>query len=149
MRDFLVDHDVKLLYSGVHGTPGRDEPYDVRYATPALLNEAGIDFAIYSGGVANVFSLTYEVGMAVGFGLPMDKALRSVTLDAARLLGVDDRLGSIEEGKVANLLITTGSPIEYTSQVETMFVRGEKVPWDDKFNRLYKKYMGRAGEGTP
>lgn len=147
--DFLVEHDVKLLFSGIHGTPGRDEPYDVHYATPALLNEAGVDFAIYSGGTANVFSLTYEVGMAVGFGLPMDKALRSLTIDAARLLGVDDRLGSIEEGKVANLLITTGSPIEYTSQVETMFIRGEKVPWDDKFNRLYRRYLARTGEGLP
>jgi len=71
MTDFLVEHDVKLLFSGIHGTPGREEPYDVHYATPALLHEAGVDFAIYSGGVANVFSLTYEVGMAVGYGLPM------------------------------------------------------------------------------
>lgn len=149
ITDYLVEHDVKLLFSGIHGTPGRDEPYDVHYATPALLNEAGVDFAIYSGGTANVFSLTYEVGMAVAFGLPMEKALRSLTIDAARLLGVDDRLGSIEEGKVANLLITTGSPIEYTSQVETMFIRGEKVPWDDKFNRLFRRYRGRAGEITP
>lgn len=149
MTDFLVDHDVKLLFTGVHATPGRDEPYDVHYATPALLNEAGVDFAIYSGGVANVFSLTYEVGMAVAYGLPMDKALRSLTLDAARLLGVDDRLGSIEEGKVANLLITSGNPIEYTSQVETMFIRGEKVPWDDKFNRLLRRYRGRTGEMLP
>ncbi len=149
ITDFLVEHDVKVLFSGIHGTPGRDEPYDVHFATPALLHEAGVDFAIYSGGVANVFSLTYEVGMAVAFGLPMDKALRSLTLDAARLLGVDDRLGSIEEGKVANLLITTGSPIEYTSQVETMFVRGELVPWDDKFNRLRRRYLGRTGGGGP
>jgi imidazolonepropionase-like amidohydrolase len=143
ITEFLAEHDVKLLFSGVHGTPGRDEPYDVHYATPALLHEAGVDFAIYSGGVANVFSLTYEVGMAVAFGLPMDKALRSVTLDAARLLGVDDRLGSVEEGKIANLLITTGNPVEYTSQVETMFIRGEKVPWDDKFNRLLRRYRAR------
>jgi imidazolonepropionase-like amidohydrolase len=143
ITEFLAEHDVKLLFSGVHGTPGRDEPYDVHYATPALLHEAGVDFAIYSGGVANVFSLTYEVGMAVAFGLPMDKALRSVTLDAARLLGVDNRLGSVEEGKIANLLITTGNPVEYTSQVETMFIRGEKVPWDDKFNRLLKRYRAR------
>ena len=149
ITDFLVEHDVKLLLSGIHGTPGREEPYDVHYATPALLHEAGVDFAIYSGGVANVFSLTYEVGMAVAFGLPMEKALRSLTLDAARLLGVDDRLGSIEEGKVANLLITTGSPIEYTSQIETMFIRGEKVPWDDKFNRLLRRYRARTGEGRP
>ena len=147
ITDFLVEHDVKVLFSGVHASPGRDEPYDVHYATPALLNDAGVDFAIYSGGVANVFSLTYEVGMAVAFGLPMDKALRSLTLDVARLLGVDDRLGSIEEGKIANLLITTGSPIEYTSQVETMFVRGELVPWDDKFNRLKDRYRARTGEG--
>jgi imidazolonepropionase-like amidohydrolase len=149
MTDFLVEHDVKLLFSGVHGTPGRDQPYDVYYATPALLHEAGVDFAIYSGGVANVFSLTYEVGMAVAFGLPMEKALRSLTIDAARLLGVDDRLGSIEVGKVANLLVTTGNPVEYTSQIETMFIRGEKVPWDDKFNRLLDRYRGRSGGDSP
>jgi len=143
--DFLVEHDVKLLFNGIHGTPGRDEPYDVHYATPALLHEAGVDFAIYSGGVSNVFSLTYEVGMAVAFGLPMEKALRALTIDAARILGVDDRLGSIEEGKIANLLITTGNPVEYTSQVHTMFIRGELVPWDDKFNRLLRRYR-RTGE---
>jgi imidazolonepropionase-like amidohydrolase len=79
----------------------------------------------------------------------MEKALRSLALDAARLLGVDDRLGSIEEGKIANLLITTGSPIEYTSQVETMFIRGERVPWDDKFNRLLRRYRGRGGLSLP
>jgi imidazolonepropionase-like amidohydrolase len=145
ITDFLVEHDVKLLYRGIHGAPGREEPYDIHFATPALLHEAGVDFAIYSGGVANVFSLTYEVGMAVAYGLPMEKALRSLTIDAARILGVDDRLGSIEEGKVANLLITTGNPVEYTSQVETMFIRGERVPWDDKFNRLLRRYRGREG----
>lgn len=149
ITDFLVEHDVKLLFSGIHGTPGREEPYDVHYATPALLHEAGVDFAIYSGGTANVFSLTYEVGMAVAFGLPMEKALHSLTIDAARLLGVEDRLGSIEEGKVANLLITTGNPVEYTSQVETVFIRGEKVPWDDKFNRLLRRYRARTGEILP
>ncbi|MBT8396826.1 MAG: amidohydrolase family protein [Gemmatimonadetes bacterium] len=149
MTEFLAEHEVKLLFSGIHASPGRDEPYDAHYATPALLHEAGVDFAIYSGGVANVFSLTYEVGMAVAFGLPMEKALRSVTIDAARLLGVDDRLGSIEEGKIANLLITTGNPVDYTSQVETMFVRGERVPWDDKFNRLLRRYRGRLGGMLP
>ena len=108
-----------------------------------------MDFALCSGGTANVFSMTYEAGMAVAFGLPMEKALRALTLDAARLLGVDDRLGSIEEGKLANLLITTGNPVEYTSQLETMFIRGERVPWDDKFNRLLQQYRARPGEILP
>ena len=149
LTDFLAEHDVKVIYSGIHGTPGQDEPYDVRYATPALLHEAGVDFALCSGGTANVFSFTYEAGMTVAFGLPMEKALRALTLDAARLLGVDDRLGSIEEGKMANLLITTGNPIEYTSQVETIFIRGELIPWDDKFNQLLRRHRWRAGEILP
>lgn len=149
ITDFLAEHDVKVIFSGIHGTPGREEPYDVHYATPALLHEAGVDFALSSGGTANVFSFTYEAGMAVAFGLPMEKALQAITLDAARLLGVDDRLGSIEEGKMANLLITTGNPVEYTSQVETMFIRGELIPWDDKFNRLKDRYRARPGEILP
>ena len=149
MTDFLKEHDVKVIFYGIHGTPGRDEPYDVHYATPALLNDAGVDFSIASGGTANVFSLTYEAGMAVAFGLPMDKALKALTIDAARILGVDDRLGSIEEGKMANLLITTGNPVEYTSQVETMFIRGELIPWDDKFNRLKDRFLARPGEILP
>lgn len=149
MKDFLAEHDVKVLFCGIHASPGQDEPYDVHYATPALLDEAGVDFALCSGGTANVFSMTYEAGMAVAFGLPMDKALRALTLDAARLLGVDDRLGSIEVGKMANLLITTGNPVEYTSQLETMFIRGERVPWDDKFNRLLRQYRARSGEILP
>ena len=90
MTEFLAEHDAKVIYCGIHGTPGRDEPYDVHYATPALLHEAGVDFALCSGGTANVFSFTYEAGMTVAFGLPMEKALRAVTLDAARLLGVDE-----------------------------------------------------------
>jgi imidazolonepropionase-like amidohydrolase len=149
ITDFLKEHDVKVIFYGIHGTPGRDEPYDVHYATPALLNDAGVDFSIASGGTANVFSLTYEAGMAVAFGLPLDKALRALTIDAARILGVDDRLGSIEEGKMANLLITTGNPVEYTSQVEAMFIRGELIPWDDMFNRLKDKYLARPGEMLP
>jgi hypothetical protein len=147
ITDFLVEHDVKLLFSGIHASPGREDPYDVYYASPALLHEAGVNFAIYSGGTANVFALTYEAGMAVAYGLPMEKALSALTIDAARILGVDDRLGSIAEGKVANLIVTTGNPVEYTSQIETMFIRGEKVPWDDKFNRLWRRYRARTGEG--
>lgn len=149
ITDFLKEHDVRVLFSGIHASPGRDEPYDIHYATPAILNEAGVDFAIYSGGTANVFSLTYEAGMAVAFGLPLEKALKCLTIDAARILGVDDRLGSIEEGKIANVIISTGNPVEYTSQIDTMFIRGEKIPWDDKFNRLYQTYRRRAAEILP
>ncbi len=146
MADFLAEHDVKVIFVGIHSPPGEEEPYDAHYAAPALLNNAGVEFSIGSGSTANVFSLTYEAGMAVAFGLPLDRALEALTIDAARILGVDDRLGSIEEGKTANLLITTGNPVEYTSQVETMFIRGQLIPWTDKFNRLKDRFLARPGE---
>jgi imidazolonepropionase-like amidohydrolase len=149
MLDFLKEHEVRVLFSNVHGSPGRDQPYDVYYATPAILHNAGIDFALYSNTTANTFSLTYPVGMSVAFGLPMDKALQSVTIDAARMLGVDDRLGSIEEGKIANLIVMTGNPVEYTSQLRMMFIRGEEIPWTDKFSRFYQTYLKRKGEILP
>ncbi len=149
MRDFLVAHEVPLIFQSIQATPGRDEPYDVHYATPALLHEAGITFAISSGSSSDVFALTYQAGIAVSFGLPKDEALKALTIYPARILGVDDRLGSIEEGKIANLVIATGNPVDYTSQISQLFIRGEKVPWDDKFNRLYRLYRGRTGEITP
>ena len=143
MTDFLSEHDVKLIFGGVHASPGREEPYDVHYATPAILHEAGIDFALMSGSTANIFSVTYEAGMATAFGLPSDKALEMLTIAPARILGVEDELGSIEEGKAANLIVTTGNPIAYTTQVHMMFIRGVKVPWNDKFSRHWHKYGAR------
>ena len=149
MTGFLKEHDVKVLFSNVHGSPGREQPYDVYFSTPAILYEAGIDFALYSNTTANTFSLTYPVGMSVAYGLPMEKALRSITIDAARILGVDDRLGSIEEGKIANLIVTDGNPVEYTSQLKMMFIRGREIPWNDKFSRFYQTYTKRKGEIVP
>ncbi len=134
---------MKVIFGGVHTSPGRDEPYDVHYATPAILHEAGIDFALMSGSTANVFSVTYEAGMATAYGLPTEQALEILTIAPARILGVDDRLGSIEVGKVANLIVTTGNPIAYTTQVEMMFIRGVKVPWNDKFSRHWEYYGSR------
>ncbi len=149
MCDFLIEHCVPLIFQGIQATPARDEPYDVHYATPARLHAAGLEFAISSGSSSDVFTLTYQAGIAVSFGLPKEEALKALTIYPARILGVDDRLGSIERGKIANLVIATGNPVDYTSQIRQLFIRGEKVPWDDKFNRLYRLYRGRPGEITP
>ncbi|MFO7769195.1 MAG: amidohydrolase family protein [bacterium] len=143
MTDFLSEHGVKLIFGGVHASPGREEPYDVHFAAPAILHEAGIDFALMSGSTANIFSVTYEAGMATAFGLPSEKALEMLTIAPARILGMEEELGSIEVGKTANLIVTTGNPIAYTTQVHMMFIRGVKVPWDDKFSRHWRKYGAR------
>ena len=102
---FLKQHNVPVLISSVMDLPSReDDPYDVNFSLPAKLAEAGVRYAIATGdGGAEARDLPYVAGMAASFGLPKDAALRAVTLAPAQIFGVDRDLGSIEEGKLADL----------------------------------------------
>ena len=94
----------------------------------------------------NQFSrnLPYQAATAVAFGLPYDEALKAVTLNAAEIWGVADRIGSIEEGKWADLMVTDGDPLETKTQVKQLFIKGKSVDLDNKQHRLYEKYLNRA-----
>jgi len=84
--------------------------------------------------------------MAVAYGLPADEALKAVTLNAARILGVESQMGSLTEGKLANLVITDGSPLEPSTQYQAIFVAGVPYPPESRHTRLYHKYRGRLLE---
>jgi imidazolonepropionase-like amidohydrolase len=88
-------------------------------------------------------NLAYNAGMAAAFGLPKDEALRSITLYPAQILGVADRLGSIEPGKIADLMVTDGDPIEITTHVEKVFIAGREIPMENRQTRLFRKYDQR------
>ena len=113
------------------------------YATAAELHAAGITIAFATFGAANSRTLPYEVGTAIGFGLPWEERLKAITLNPARILGVDDKLGSIEEGKIANLIVTNGDPLEITTQMKYLFIGGKLTSMDNKHLRLYEKYRAR------
>ena len=130
---------------------GTTDPYDAAYANPAKLVEAGVTIAIRSAGAGpdNATAprnLPYEAATAVAYGLPEIEAIRAVTISPARLLGVADRLGSLEAGKRANVVITAGPILQVSTEVKGLFIGGKPVAPDSKHTRLYEKFRGRLAE---
>lgn len=120
-----------------------DEPYDAPYTVAATLQKAGVKIAFGSFGAQFARNLPYEAGQSIAYGLPYDEGLKAVTLNAAEILGVADKIGSIEPGKLADLIVTDGDPLEIKTQVKMMFVKGEPVDLESRHTELYKKYMAR------
>lgn len=146
IADHLARKQIPLLLTSVISGPERDwEPYDAAYAQPARLHAAGVRFAITGSSSAPYANrLPYEAGAAAAFGLPMDEAIRAVTLYPAQFLGIDDRVGSLEPGKDATLLITTGNPLEYSSSVEQAFIQGRDIDLMDIHRQFFEKYMEKV-----
>ena len=120
-----------------------DDPYDAPFTFPGELVKAGVKVAFAS--FENQFSrnLPYEAAQAVAFGMPYDEGLKSVTLNPAEIWGVADQVGSIEKGKLADLMVTDGDPLEIRTQIKMLFIKGEAVDLESKHTRLYKKYSAR------
>ncbi len=142
----LVEKDIPVILTTVLSSPFRWwESYDTSYELPAKLHEAGVLFAIAgSYGAANVNRLPFEAGAAAAFGLPVEEALKALTVHPAKILGLDDRIGTLEPGKDATLLITTGNPIEYSTQVEQVFVQGRMSDMMDMHRQFYEKYSEKV-----
>ena len=127
------------------------DPYDAPFANPARLHEAGVAFAIKSGGRGPDQStasrnLPYEAAIAVAYGLPEAEALKAVTLYPAQILGVADRLGTLEVGKRANLVITAGHLLQPTTVVKSLFIGGKPLAPESRHTRLYARYQQRLAE---
>lgn len=120
-----------------------DDPYDEAYTLPSRLHQAGVEFVYASFGVQFARNLPFQAGQAVAYGLPYDVALKSITMTPARIWGIADKYGSIEVGKMADLIVTDGDPLEPRSSVKMMFIHGKAVEIESKHTKLYKKYMDR------
>lgn len=142
VADLLARRQIPVVISTVLDAPGRDwEGYDHVYSLPARLHRAGVRFAIAGGSsAAYAYRLPYEAGAAISFGLPEDEALKAVTLYPAQFLGFADRVGSLEVGKDATLLITTGNPLEYATIIEQAYVQGREIDMDDQQRKFFEKY---------
>jgi len=148
IADFLVEKDVPVIITSVLDAPDRDwEAYDDVYRLPAKLEAAGITYAIAGGSSAPyTFRLANEAGASAAFGLTLDQAFHAVSLAPAEILGLDDRIGSLETGKHATLLITTGNPVEYSSQIEQAYIQGRKIDMVDAHRELYEKYKQKVDQ---
>jgi imidazolonepropionase-like amidohydrolase len=143
VADRLVANDIPVILTSTMAAPGREyEGYDGAYTMPARLYEAGVKFAI-SGGSGSLYTnrLPWEAGVAVAFGLPEEEALKAVTINAAEFMGISDRVGSLEPGKQATLLITTGTPLDMTSDIEQSYIQGREIDMMDIQKFFFEKYM--------
>lgn len=120
-----------------------DDPYDRLLTQPAELAAAGVKFAIASFDNSFARRLGQNAANAVAYGLPYEEALKAVTLYPAQIFGLDDKLGTLETGKIANLIVTTGDPLELTTDVRYLFIRGQLTSTDNKHKALYDKYRNR------
>jgi imidazolonepropionase-like amidohydrolase len=148
---YLAEHRIPVAYEHVFTQPVRDtDPYDVHYSAPAILAKAGVLVAFSEGteqfGASNIRNIPYSAAQARAFGLPYEDAVRGLTLNAAQMLGVSDRLGSIEPGKEATLFIADGDILDLKAQVKRMWIRGREVDLSSRHTRLYEKYRKRPSK---
>ncbi len=151
IADRLKADNIPLILTATMAAPNRDhESYDDVYSAPARLHAAGVRFAI-SGGAGALYSnrLPWEAGVAVAFGLPEEEAMKAVTINAAEMLGISDRVGSLEVGKQATLLITTGTPLNMTSNIEQAYIQGREIDMNDIQKHFFKKYMEKIRQQQP
>ena len=140
--DLLKKYDVPVILDGTQRLPERrGDGYDEAFAVPAKLKEAGVRFCIAADrGASLARNLPYHAATAVAFGLSADDALKSITLWPAQILGVADRVGSIEPGKDATLIVTNGDVLEEPTHVERAFIQGREIDLSNKQTRLWDKY---------
>jgi imidazolonepropionase-like amidohydrolase len=144
VADRLADANVPVILGPTQDLPGdEDYGYDQVYSAPGQLHAAGVKIGFGTFGASASRNLPYEVGSAVSFGLPREEAIRAITINNAEIFGVGDRLGTIETGKIANLIVTDGDPLEIRTQILHLVVNGQIVPLDNKHLELYERYRGR------
>lgn len=143
--DDLKRNNIAVVFTHIYGLPTRDDdPYDYFFEAPSKMQAAGIKYCISTGdGGAEVRDLPYHAGLAGGFGLSREDALKSVTLYPAEILGIADRMGSIEVGKMANLVIADGDILDPRTNVKHVFIAGRMIPLTSRHTRLFDSFKDR------
>jgi imidazolonepropionase-like amidohydrolase len=144
VKDLLRSKGIPVILRPTLSLPiEEDNPYDCLLSQPAELAAAGVKFAF--GSFDNSFArrLGQQAANAVAYGLPYDEALKAVTIYPAEIFGVADQVGTLETGKVANIIVTNGDPLELTTDVKFLFIKGQRTSLDNRHQRLYEKYLNR------
>jgi len=144
VTSLLKEKNIPVIIGPVTDLPGgEDDDYDVNYSHAGKLSKAGVRFAFQSDDSAYARNLPYQAGTSAAFGLSKDEALKAVTIYPAQIFGVDKLIGSIEVGKLANLIVTDGDPLEFKTSVKHMFISGKPVDLSTRHTKLYDKFNAR------
>jgi imidazolonepropionase-like amidohydrolase len=140
----IAKSGLPVVAGPVLGLPSSEyDPYDSVYANPALLHRAGVRVAIAAFDTENPRTLRHHAATAVAYGLPLEEGLRAVTYRAAEVLGLESELGSLQPGKRADIVITTGHLLATTSRVDALWIDGKPVDLQDRQKDLADRYRAR------
>lgn len=147
VADILKTNNVPVIIRETQALPDKDED-DVYlpYKLPKILQDAGVLYGLTGTGFWRQRNLPFEAGQAVGYGLTKEQAVSMITLNNAKILGIDKTTGSLEVGKDANLFISGGDALDMISiNVETAFIQGRSINLDNLHKQLYKKFADKYG----
>lgn len=125
---------------------GEYDPYDTTFVLPYLLKKGGVKYCFATEDNSGTFNLSTRAATSVGFGSTAEDILKACTLDAAQILGVGDKLGSLEKGKMANVVVTDGDIFQLTTNIAGIWINGRMIPLESKFTRLREQYLQRLND---
>ncbi|GMV78314.1 MAG: hypothetical protein AMXMBFR79_14450 [Chitinophagaceae bacterium] len=148
IASYLKDNNVSVILNQMHSLPVmQDDDIDQPYKTPYLLQQAGVLFAI--GDIdanSKGRNLLFNAGTAAAYGLSKEQALQAITSNTAKILGIDNRTGTLEKGKDANIVVSDGDLLDIkSSNVINAFIQGRAVSLDNKQKQLYERYKYKYG----
>jgi imidazolonepropionase-like amidohydrolase len=144
VADKIAEAGVACLVGPILRTPSRaHENYQRPYQNAAILHDAGVKIAIRTGSTENVRNLPFNAGYAATYGLGREEALKAVTINTAEIFGVSDKIGSIEVGKLANIVVADGDILETMTKIEHVFIKGFKIPMSSRQTLLHDEFLNR------
>lgn len=142
--DSLLKYKIPVITGPILNNPARSsDKYDVGYSNPGQMSKAGIKVAIRTNETENVRNLPYNAGFAATYGMGWEEAFKAVTQNPADIMGIGDKYGSLEKGKVANLFISDGDPFETKTQIKYLFIKGWKISMESRHTLLYDEFLDR------
>jgi|JI8StandDraft_2_1071088.scaffolds.fasta_scaffold02036_7 hypothetical protein len=144
VADKIAKAKIPVITGPVLNTPRRDhDSYDAPYTNASKMQKAGVKVSIRTDNAENTRNLPFNAAFAATYGMGIEEALKSITINTAEIFGVADKYGSIEKGKVANLFICDGDPFEMKTRIEKLFIRGWDVPLESRQTLLYDEFLER------
>jgi imidazolonepropionase-like amidohydrolase len=140
LLDKIAATGLPVIVGPIYEQPKDDERYDAVFSMPAQLAKRGVKIAFASYDAHNSRNLPYAAGYAVAFGLPPEEALKALTINPAQIWGVDKDLGSLEVGKMANIAVANGDPLDVKTDVKHVFIQGQEIPLVNKQTELRDQY---------
>ena len=140
MLEEIKQSGTPILLSNTYNIPSETDTFDRYFSLAATLHEAGILFAFTTGSAHSVRTLRTDAAKAVAYGLPEDEAIKALTLNPAKILGIDEQYGSIAPGKVANIALWNGNPLQIRNKVVRLFIRGREIPLVSRQEMLRDKF---------